>query len=122
VRGAKAFSSRANRALQGAVEAFALAVGLWVVGADAFVGDAGGALGLEPADPFVAVLREMPISAATCAAGRPDATRSTSSWRPKRVTRRNGGTRRPPMGVFLDSSTTSEVFSMIKTDECQQRP
>jgi len=26
------------------------------------------------------------------------------------------------MGVFLDSSTTSEVFSMIKTDECQQRP
>jgi len=26
------------------------------------------------------------------------------------------------MGVFLDSSTTSEIFSMIKTDECHQRP
>ncbi|ALO92535.1 glycerol transporter [Streptomyces hygroscopicus subsp. limoneus] len=32
-----------------------------------------------------------------------------------------GGTRRPPCGVFLDSSTTSEVFAMFKTRQCQQR-
>lgn len=62
-----------------------------------------------------AVGREMPVSAATWATGRPEWTRATSSRLPKTVSRAlRWDTKTSVVRCSLDTSTTPEVFARIR--------